>query len=195
MGRIVSKPVAWPALAFLLLAFGAGPATVSLRAQEPPAQGGGRPGGPGGRGGREAGRDAGPVSPGELQELMDAMVVVQAQRDLQLTDEQFPQFLRRLRGLQAARRRAENQRSRAIMELRQIMQRPNAQPDEAQLRERLKAIDDIETRSAAEVREAAAGVYQMLNVRQQARFRLLEEQIERRKLELLARSRQPPPPR
>jgi hypothetical protein len=127
---------------------------------------------------------------------MDAMVVVQAQRDLQLTDEQFPQFLRRLRGLQTARRRAENQRSRALMELRRLMQNPNGPPpDEAQVRDRLKAIDDVEAQSATETRDASASLYQMLNVRQQARFRLLEEQIERRKLELLARSRQPAPAR
>jgi hypothetical protein len=39
------------------------------------------------------------------------------------------------------------------------------------------------------------GLNQVLDTRQQARFRLLEEQMERRKLELLMRARQANRPR
>src|SRR6185436_16578822 len=114
------------------------------------AQGQGRPGGPGRQGaGRQGVPPDGAASPVELQELMDAMVLVQAERDLELTNEQLPQFLRRFKGLQATRRRSENQRNRALMELRRLMQPGNpgdggrpAPPDEAQIRERLKALDD-----------------------------------------------------
>ena len=152
-------------------------------------QGAGRAGGPG----APAPQDA--ISPAELQDLMDTMVVMQAERELRLTDEQFRQFLTRLRGLQAIRRRAENQRNRALMELRRLMQPQNATADEGQIRERLKALDDADAQAAAEIRQARSAVDQVLDVRQQARFRLLEEQIERRKLDLFARSRQPNLPR
>jgi len=145
----------------------------------------------------------GGISPADLQELMDAMVVVQAERDLELSAEQFPQFLTRLRGLQQIRRRSENQRNRSLMELRRLTQpaRQGANapapppPDDSQIRDRLKALDDAEAQASAEIKQARTSLEQILNVRQQARFRLLEEQVERRKLELFARSRQPAPPK
>ncbi len=142
----------------------------------------------------------GGIAPAELQELMDAMLVMRAERELQLSDDQFPQFLTRLKGLQAIRRRAENQRNRALMELRRLVLTVNAdgvdagRPDEGQIRERLKAVDDAEAQAIAEIRQARTTLEQVLNIRQQARFRLLEEQIERRKLELFVRSRRPNPP-
>jgi hypothetical protein len=166
-------------------------------------QAAGRPGGAGRPGpGRQGLAAEGGSSPVELQELMDAMVLVQAERDLELNNEQFPQFLTRLKNLQAIRRRSENQRNRAVMELRRLMQAGNAggdaapaRPDDAQIRERLKAIDDAEAAAIAEIKQARSLLEQILNPRQQARFRLLEEQIERRKLELFARSRQAAPPK
>ena len=41
-----------------------------------------------------------------------------------------------------------------------------------------------------DVRDALAGIDQVLDVRQQVRFRLFEEQMERRKVDLLMRARQ-----
>ena len=46
-----------------------------------------------------------------------------------------------------------------------------------------------------DVRQALEGVDQVLDLRQQARFRLFEEQMERRKVELLMRARQANRPR
>src|SRR5689334_15764363 len=43
------------------------------------------------------------VSPAEIQRLFDAYVAMQAQQALQLTDEQYPRFLARIKALQAAR--------------------------------------------------------------------------------------------
>ena len=75
------------------------------------------------------------------------------------------------------------------------MQAANGTPDEGQVRDRLKALDDTEAQSTTEIKQARTNLDQILDVRQQARFRLLEEQMERRKLELFARSRQPIGPR
>ena len=54
----------------------------------------------------------------------------------------------------------------------------------------MKALQDIDARTEADIRKAYEGVDSVLDVRQQARFRLFEEQMERRKLELLMRARQ-----
>jgi hypothetical protein len=128
------------------------------------------------------------VSPAEIQRLFDAYVVMQAQQELQLTDDQFPKFLARVRSLQDIRRRGQMQRGRMFQELRRLSQAPV--PDEAQLRAQLKALSDLESRVQTEVRQALDGVDQVLDLRQQARFRLFEEQMERRKVDLLMRARQ-----
>ncbi len=62
--------------------------------------------------------------------------------------------------------------------------------DEAQIKERLTALQELESRNAAEMRKAYNALDEVLEVRQQARFRVFEEQIERRKIELLTRARQ-----
>jgi len=141
---------------------------------------------------RGGGAQAGPtaedgVSPAEIQRLFDAYVVMQAQQELQLSDDQFPRFLSRVKALQDVRRRGQMQRGRMLQELRRLSQASGQ--DEA-LRTQLKALNDLEARVATEVRQALDGVDQVLDLRQQARFRLFEEQMERRKVELLMRARQ-----
>jgi hypothetical protein len=126
------------------------------------------------------------VSPAEIQRLFDAYVVMQAQKELELSDDQFPRFLARVKTLQDARRRGQMQRGRMLQEIRRLMQTPGQ--DDA-LRTQLKALTDLDLRVATEVRQALDGVDQVLDLRQQARFRLFEEQMERRKVELLMRAR------
>src|SRR5215813_1550659 len=126
------------------------------------------------------------VSPAEIQRLFDAYVVMQAQQALQLSDEQFPKFLARVKSLQEVRRRGQMQRGRMLQELRRLSQTPGQ--DDA-LRNQLKALNDLDARLGTEVRQALDGVDQTLDLRQQARFRLFEEQMERRKVHLLMRAR------
>jgi hypothetical protein len=151
---------------------------VSAGAQERAGQA--RQGVPGAQGG---------VSPVEVQQMFDAYVLMQAQEQLALTDTQYAPFLARLRALQAVRRRGENQRMRVINELRRVTQ-PGAKADDAQIRGQLQTLAEIEARAAAETKQAIEAVDEVLDVRQQARFRVLEEQMERRKVELLMRARQ-----
>ena len=128
------------------------------------------------------------VSPGEIQRLFDAYVVMQAQDQLQLTDEQYPKFLARVKVLQAARQRGLADRGRIIQDLRRLS---GVNPiDETQARNQLKALADVDARTAAEVRDALNGIDQVLDLRQQVKFRIFEEQMERRKVELLMRARQ-----
>ena len=128
------------------------------------------------------------VSPGEIQRLFDAYVVMQAQQELTLSDEQYPKFLARVKALQAVRQRGVVARGRILQDLRRLT--TAATLDEAQVRSQLKALSELDDRVVGEVRDAIVGVDQVLDVRQQARFRLFEEQMERRKVDLLMRARQ-----
>jgi hypothetical protein len=127
-----------------------------------------------------------------LQQLLDSYLLLQAERQLQLTPVQAPQFIMRLRELQDARRRALRERGAAIQELRRLTQGPRgrgAAENEGQLTERLKNFDEMEARSAAAIKQALGNLDQVLEPHQRARFRILEEQLERNKLDILMQAR------
>jgi Spy/CpxP family protein refolding chaperone len=142
--------------------------------------------------GRGAGRAVDPdnpgVTPGEVQKMFDAYALMQAQEQLKIADDQFTKFLPRFKALQEVRRQTLQDRGGIILNLRRLT---NATPaDEAQIKDRLKALQELDARSAADVKKAYDGIDQVLNVRQQAQFRVFEEVMERRKLELVTRARQ-----
>ena len=128
------------------------------------------------------------VSPAEVQKMFDAYALMQAQEQLNIADDQFSAFLTRFKALQDVRRRTLQERARVIMEMRRILNQ--GQPDETMIRERLKTLQDINARGADEEKKAYDAIDQVLDLRQQARFRVFEEVMERRKLELVARARQ-----
>lgn len=144
-----------------------------------------------GRGTPAEGAAAGdqPVTPGEIQRMFDSYALLQAQDQLKITDEQFAQFLPRFRTLLDVRRRALADRMRLVQDLRLLVNAPG-QPDEAQMREKVKALSELDTRVADETKRAEDAVDQVLTVYQQAKFRVFEENMERRKLELVTRARQ-----
>lgn len=137
------------------------------------------------------GLDNSDMTPAEIQKLFDAYLVMEAQQALALTDEQYPQFLTRLRALQETRRRNQQERFRLMAELQRLSNpRQAGRSDDAMLKERLTALQELESRTSAELRKAYNSLDGVLDLRQQARFRVFEEQIERRKIELLLRARQ-----
>jgi hypothetical protein len=125
--------------------------------------------------------------------MFDAYALVQAQDQLGLGDEQYGRFLVRFKTLQDIRRRALQEHTRLIADLRRLL--AQGQADEAQLKSRLQALQDADGRTVAEVRKAYEAIDQALDVKQQASFRVFEEQMERRKLELITRARQVNRPR
>jgi hypothetical protein len=126
----------------------------------------------------------------ELIGMLDTYAIVQAQRTLQLDDDQYGLFIPRLKKLQETRRRNQRVRNRMIAELRRLAGPRAASPvDDNVLRERLEALRDHDRRAAAELLAAYAALDEILDPRQQARFRVFEEQIENRKLDLLLRAR------
>ena len=139
----------------------------------------------------EAMAQAGDMRPAEIQKLFDAYLVMEAQQALDLTDQQYPQFLTRIRTLQETRRRNQQERNQLMGQLQRLTNpRQQIRGDESQIKERLAGLQELESRNAAEMRKAYNALDEVLDVRQQARFRVFEEQIERRKIELLMRARQ-----
>ncbi|MBI3400072.1 MAG: hypothetical protein HY048_01520 [Acidobacteria bacterium] len=132
--------------------------------------------------------DAPGVSPGEIQRMFDGYALMQAEQFLNISDDQFVRFMPRYKALQDLRRQSLQQRTRVVNELRRLINA--ASIDEAQIREELKTLTDVEATSAADVKRAYDAVDQVLDLRQQARFRVFEENMERRKLDLVTRARQ-----
>ena len=147
------------------------------------AQGRGRPNLPPG-----APDDAAPgVTPAEIQRMFDAYALLQAQEQLKIGDDQFTKFLTRFKDLQQVRRQTLNERGRIINMLRRMLNQGAGEDD---LKARLTELQELETRSAADMKKAYDAINQVLDVQQQAKFRVFEELMERRKLELVMRARQ-----
>ncbi len=157
-----------------------------------PATAGAQPVGRQGRQGLPPGApgalDDATVTPQEIRRMFDSYALMQAQDQLKITEEQFPRFLTRFKALQDIRRRTLQERNRRLQELRRLTNDPQA--DETPMKEQVKALQDLEDRSQAEIRKAYEAIDQVLDVRQQARFRVFEEQMEQRMLQLITRARQ-----
>jgi Spy/CpxP family protein refolding chaperone len=134
------------------------------------------------------GERLGRVSPGEVQKMFDAYALMQAQDQLKIGDEQFNRFLTPFKALQEVRRQTQHERARIIMNLRRLTVAP--QVDEAQVKDQLNALQELDTRASSDVKKAYSEIDQVLDLRQQAQFRVFEETMERRKLELVMRARQ-----
>jgi hypothetical protein len=170
-------------------------------AQNPPPNQGqqGPPDPQRGRGPRGGRQNLPPASPNmnmqEVQKWIDTWALIEAERALQLTQEQYPNFVARLTRLQNVRRRAQMERRRSLGELSGLAQGPGPHRDDV-ITEKLKVLDELNVRAAADIRQAYADLDAVITPAQRARFRLFEEVIERRKVDLLAKVRNPagPPP-
>lgn len=139
---------------------------------------------------RSAGRDPGGLGPGQILNMLDAWAIVEAQRTLQIPDARYGEFVSRLKRLQQTRRRGMQARTGILQELRRLIGPQSAQPDDTAIEHRLRALKELDERVAGEMRKAYDDLDQMLTPRQQARFRLFEEALERRKIDLLKRAQQ-----
>ena len=134
---------------------------------------------------------AGDLSPAEVQRLFDAYALVQAQEVLELTDVQYAKFVTAMKALQETRRRNQQERMRMLRELAR-MAGPNAPAgDDQDITAAIATLKQQDAKAALELQKAYDVVDEALTLRQRARFRLFEEQMERRKIELLLRARQP----
>lgn len=126
------------------------------------------------------------LAPAEIQRLFDAFVLVQAQESLTLTDDQFGPFVSRLKRLQDVRRRNEQGARRLLRAAQRLASQPNAS-DEL-LQGELDTLDDHQQAAGESERAASAELDQILTPNQRVRFRVFEQRMERRKLELVMRA-------
>jgi len=121
-----------------------------------------------------------------VQDLLDGMEISNADKALQIDDQHYAVFIQRLRNLQRLRRQHQMLHQRLVGELRRLA---NQQPpaEDALLEAPTKRLDDFDKQAFQEIQTAYAQIDEVLNVRQRARFRLFEENMEQRKLEILTR--------
>ncbi len=126
-----------------------------------------------------------------LANALDQYAMVQAQRTLELSEPQYAQFVPLLRELQQLKRRNFQARNRLLQELRRQVRGRGGQAgsDDESLSATLEKLREIEERAASELKAAYGALDAVMTPRQRARFRLFEEQIEARKLELLLNAR------
>lgn len=132
------------------------------------------------------------LTPAEVLNMLDAYALVQAQNALDLSDNQYGEFVSRLKKLQVTRRRLQQARNGLIGELRRLTNPGVQQLDEAAVRDRLRQLRELDAKTPTELKTAYEAVEEVLDLRQQARFRIFEETLERRKLDLLMRARRGP---
>jgi hypothetical protein len=150
--------------------------SVALSAQDG-GVGSGRPGN-----GRVRPRD-------EAYKMVDAYLVSNMQESLGLTDEQFVKVLPLVKKLQSERRDQMQKRMLAMVELRGLL--GSGRATEAQVDDALKEVKRLELAGPREIRKHMDALDEQLSVLQQAKFRIVEVEVERKVRELLNRAQRP----
>ena len=140
---------------------------------------------------RPAGRAGVPTpTPGmNLQQFntwMETYAVIEAQKALMLTDEQYPNFVGRFRKLQEIGRRRQNERRRMMNDLQSLLG-SNTETRDAAILARLRALEEATDSAAAETKKAYQDLDAVLTPWQRGRLRIFEQQLERQKVDLLAK--------
>jgi Spy/CpxP family protein refolding chaperone len=138
------------------------------------------------RDGPEGGRR--PAAREELFKMVDAYILSNLQDSLGLTDEQFVKMLPLVKKLQTDRREYGQRRFRTLGELRRMMRAGAADPGVGDL---MKSLHTLESEEPQTMLSDMAAIDAMLTPVQQAKFRLLEVEVERRIRELVSRVRRP----
>lgn len=162
---------------------GASLAPGIARAQDPQTQGGARSAPRAGQRGGGAGA-ATPADQLQVQRLLDAWALVQAKDQLRLTDEQYPGFVARLTKLHDSRRRIAMERRRLMGELRMLLNQSPVAKDDV-LTTKIRALDEVTKRGADEAQQTTLEIDGLLTPWQRGRYRMFEELLERRKIEML----------
>jgi hypothetical protein len=180
----VRETVAWVAMALVCYAPSVLAQTPASPQTPPPAQG------------RGAGQRQGAppdvpanMTAAELDRFFDSYEIFQAQSSLQLDNATFLSFGARYQQFQKVRREHQQARQKQLNELNDLM-KPDVVTDEATLAAKTKALDDLEAQEAQDYQKALLAVDQVLTVKQRARLRVFMNNMERKKLDLLALARQ-----
>jgi Spy/CpxP family protein refolding chaperone len=108
--------------------------------------------------------------------MVDAYIVSNLQESLALTDEQFTKLLPLVK-----------RRGRTVRELRRLLESGTA--TEAQVTEQLREVKRAEIEGPEKIRKTAEAIDGALSPLQQAKFRVLQADVERRIREILGQVR------
>jgi len=129
-----------------------------------------------------------PVRPREEAiKMVEAYIVSNLQDSLGLTDAQFVKLLPLVKKLQTDRRAYIEKRVRALGELRRALQSGTA--TEAAVLDRLKEAKTVETEEPERIRKDMETIDATLTPLQQAKYRVLELEVERKMRELMGQLR------
>jgi len=125
----------------------------------------------------------------EAFRMIDAYLVSNLQESLGLTDEQFVRVLPMVKRLQNDRRLYAQRRQRALHELRRLLQAGGA--TEGRVEELLREVKAVETEGPATLRRDLEAIDGVLSPLQQAKYRILELEVERKIREIMSQMRGP----
>jgi hypothetical protein len=144
----------------------------------------------GARGSQE--RDPG-VRAEELEGMMEAYVLSKLQDSLGLGDEQFGRMVVAQKKLSDARRSYRRERGEILRQMRRALDREQAGADE--LSPLLLKLDELQQNFLEQEKARYRDIDAILDVRQRARYRILEAEIGRRLQQLIRDARDPAKPR
>jgi Spy/CpxP family protein refolding chaperone len=114
----------------------------------------------------------------EAFKMVDAYIVSNLQDSVGISDEQFARILPLVKRLQNDRRDLAQRRGRALSEMRRALESGSA--TEARVLELLKDVKAVESSQHETIRRDMDAIDQVLTPIQQAKFRLLEGEVERK---------------
>jgi Spy/CpxP family protein refolding chaperone len=123
----------------------------------------------------------------DVFQMVDEYFVGNLKDRLELTDDQLARLLPRVRLLQTERRELAQRRFHAMHELRGALRSGKA--TEAGVQELLRELKAVETEEPVALRRHRDAIDAVLTPVQQAKYRLLEVEVERRVRQALSRSR------
>lgn len=132
---------------------------------------------------RAGGPEGGRVPREEAFKMIDAYVVSNLQESLDLSDDQFVKVLPMVKRLQSDRRALVQRRQQPLIELRQLLASGGA--TEARVTELLARIKAAEAEEPAVLRKDREAIDGALRPVQQAKFRILELEVEHKIRELM----------
>jgi len=129
----------------------------------------------------------------EAFKMVDAYVMSNLQESLGLDDAQFAKAIPLVKRLQGERRTYFLERTRTVREMRRLLRQGGA--SEAEILDLLKQLKALDVDGPAQTRKNLDALDAMLTPVQQAKFRVLEADVEQRMRELMNRVRPRQPPR
>ena len=152
----------------LLALLAAGLMALPAGADDPPAERRGPGPGPGpGKGGHH-----------EAFKMIDAYLLANVEEALGLNSEQSAKVVPLVLKLQRDRRELQRRRGRALGEMKKLLGSGSA--TEARVSEEMKALRALEAEEQATIREDVEAIDKELDIVQQAKYRILEREVERR---------------